>query len=279
MSSFARRAYDALLRVLISAADPATEPTAAQIYAKEISAILQGFTRDSSGNVYQTTPYLGLAKNVFVAIEDFGFTNLSGTNEAGGATNEFTTSAQGSPGILRQTVTDTTTPDAATVNPISSIVTSIIVGGNEVRFEGRCRTPTAQDGTDQWSDRWGIGDATAAADATDGLYFESDRAVNGDNNVRLCSATGGSRTKTTMGIAPTANVWERWTLILNAAGTSMQGYLDDTATGSPVTATLPTSTASGVWWAQVVKTLGTTNARSVDRDYLETIQIFSPTMR
>lgn len=275
MASFSRRAYAAIMRILASAADPSTDAKAGQLYAKTLSGSLQLFGIDSSGLVYQGTPYLGLCKNVFYLGDDFGTSAMS-TFTVSGGTAALATAVQGAPGNV--TMSMSTVGSRIAITPAVSVLTSMIVGGNVIIFEGRCRTPTVQDGTDQWSDRWGMADNTGTGDAVDGIYFESDRNVNGDNNVRLCTSTGSTRTKTTMGIAPTANTFERWKWILNAVGTSVQGYLNDTANGTAVTTNIPTAALTASYHAQTIKTLGV-NTRTVDRDYLESTQIFSPTMR
>lgn len=276
MTAALRRAKGFIAKIVSLAANPSTITRAAEIYALVWAGTKQVMARDSDGQVYQVTPIFGTDRMSFYYCEDFVSTGMTTITLQGLGASALTQVLAGSPGIQRSTVTTSATPDAVRITATNVIITSMLVGGgNPIFFEGRCRTPTVQDATDQWSDRWGLGDGAVAADATDGLYFESNRTVNGDNNVRLCAAAAGTRTKTTMGVAPTANTFERWKLILNGGGTSVQGYLNDVLTGAAVTTNIPTAGSTGMWWLQLIKTAGTTNARSVDRDYAETYQMFS----
>lgn len=275
MTAFTRRAKGFIAKVITNAADPATVARAAQLYALVWSGVKQLMARDSDGQIYQVSPIFGQSRMSFYYCEDFVSTGMTSISVSGIGASSFAQVLAGAPGIQRSTVTTSATPDTVRIIANTSVTAMIVGGGNPVFFEGRCRTPTVQDGTDQWTDRWGLGDGTGGGDNVDGIYFESDRAVNGDNNVRLCAANNSTRTKTTMGVAPTANTFERWMLVCNGAGTSMQGYLNGVAAGSPVTTNIPTARATGIWFLQMIKTAGTTNARSVDRDYAETYQMFS----
>lgn len=229
----------------------------------------------ASGDV-EVPPPGRLAKDAAYEREDFTNSNQSNVLAGGTGTNIYTTFEVGAPGILRQQAAAVATPDRAVVVPATSVVTSMILGGGAITFESRCRTVQAQDAVDQWSDRWGMSDVTAATDANDGVYFESNRAVNGDNDVRLCASVGGVRTKTTLGVAPTANTFERWKFVANAAGSSVQAYKNGVAVGVPVTTNLPSIGSSfACWWGQLIKTLGATS-RAVDRDFFEVYQEFDP---
>lgn len=272
MTVLARRAKGLVMKIVELAATPSTAATAAQLYALVLAGTRQLLAVDSDGQIYQFTPSFGPDRTSMYIIDDF-LTTVGSIFSVSAATSSLTVSLAGSPGIQRSTITAVNS--RVVITPNNVVITGIIVGGNPVFFEGRSRTPTVQDATDQWSDRFGLGDGTGGSDATDGCYFESDRAVNGDNNYRLCAANGGVRTKTTTGTAPTANTFERWKLIVNAAGNSIQGYRNDVAIGTPVTTNIPTAAATGVYWSVVVKTLGGVNARDIDRDYLETYQMFS----
>jgi len=272
MATSARRAFAAILSIVESAATPAVS-TMNQLYAALVAATLRLFAENSSSFVTQGSPYFGLAKHAYYACDDFGMSTSSSFTAGGTGAAAFNNALTGAPGSISQTVTTTATPDRSVIMPSGNFNATLVPNNGPLTFESRCQTVTAQDGTDQWSDRWGTGDTVAAGDTTDGIYFESDRATYGDNNVRLCTSASSSRTKTTMGVAPTAGTFQRWSWVCNTGATSVQGFLDDIATGAAVTATIPTA-GMAVWWAHIAKTLGTT-ARVVYRDYLESYQLYS----
>lgn len=274
MTSFFRRAKAQILSLHARATDAPTISGTPQLYAKTMAGMVEILAKDGAGEIYQPTPFLGPCRRSYYYLEDFLDSIMSSITVAGTGTSSFVTGpVTGSPGVHRSSIA--AIADRVTLLPMAtgSTANSLIVGGQHI-FEGRSMTTTAQDGTDQWSDRMGLGDNTTSGDATDGIYFESNRAVNGDNNVRLCAASGGVRTKTTMGVAPTAGTFERWKFIVNLAVTSVQGYLNDTATGAAVATNIPTATLTSTYWHQVVKTLGP-NARLINRDYLESYQLFN----
>jgi len=275
MTTLFRRAKAAIMSLLSSAADASTVTGIPQMYGRTWAGSVEAMAKDGSGEIYQVTPFFGPCRMSYYYLDDFLTNSVSTAAVAGAGTSSSLTagSVQGSPGVQRSTFVGVTSRVVLLISASGSTASSFVMNGHHI-FEGRCLTTTAQDGTDQWSDRWGTGDAIAAADAIDGIYFECDRTTNGDNNVRLCAASGGTRTKTSMGVAPTAGTFQRWKYIVNAAFTSVQGYLDDVLTGSAVTANLPTATLTATWWAQCVKTAGS-NARTVDRDYLESYEIFN----
>jgi len=273
MTTQGRRAGVHSARVVASDSAPTAIPRAVQIFALLIAGIRQLLSEDSAGSVYQLTPTFGPARMSFYMLDDFLNTTTSSTGGTGSATSFSTGAAQGSPGVVRATID--AVADLCRVLPASQATstTAMIVGGDPCMFEGRVRTATAQDGSNMWSDRLGLGDATTTADATNGVYLESDRNTYGDNDYRLCAADGGVRTKTTTGVAPTAGSFQRWKIEVNAAGTSVQAYLNDSAIGTAVTAHIPTG-PTGAYWSQLVKTVGST-ARVFDLDYFESYQIFS----
>jgi hypothetical protein len=218
-----------------------------------------------------------LSKHAMYINDDFLALIWSTSVTAGSGTNIYTTGVEaGAPGVARQSVTFTATPDRALLltNAVANAA-NVIVGGGPITCEVRTRTPTLQDATDRWSDRSGMGDGNTG-DAVDGVYFEVDLATHGDSNVRLCASSNSVRTKTSLGVGLTAATWERWKFVINRAGDSVQAYLNDAAVGSPVTTNLPSGAGRSFapTWLQIIKTLGAVNTRSVDRDYIETYQEF-----
>jgi len=262
MASIFRRAGAQILAMLSSTASPGSDTTAVQWFAKTIAGVTQQFIKTSDLE-YQITPSLSVAARMAYYLEDF-YSSVSV-----GGSPVLTTAIQGAPGNNRQSVT---TGNSVVFSGTGAAL-NWIVGGGELVHECRTRTPTVQDGTNQWSDRFGMSDQTSVSEPSNGVYFEADRATFGDNNVRIVTANTGSRTKTSTGSVQTAATFERWRFVVDSAGTSVQAFLNDTTAGSAVAATIPT-VGLGAFFGQVVKTLGST-ARQSDRDYFETYQVLS----
>lgn len=269
MANLLRRAGAQIWALLSNAAAPGTDATSVQWFAQTVAGVIQMFMEDGDGLIYQVTPSISVARAMMYYSEDFASSSAVQTTSSGGSV-AFTTAVQGHPGILRQSfnaVADTTCSQ-----PTTSVF-NILLGSGEVVCECDRRTPVVQNGTNQWTDRFGLGD-TVSGDQANGVYFESDRAVNGDNNYRICAASGGTRTKTTTGLSPTVGAFERWRFVVNAGATSIQAYMNDTAAGSAVTTNIPTANGLAAWLIQSTKTLGA-SAIVLDADYIETYQVVS----
>lgn len=240
-----------------------------------IKAVQHDDTLAGSGTA--AAPMSRRMKDGFYYGDDFctGYTCLASTGGLGPGTVNLTPAPAGHPGVLRQTVTSAITPDKSNVLPNAlgpfGVTGAIKPGGGAMTCEILTMSTSVQDGVDQWSDRWGTGNVTASTDSSTGIYFEADRATYGDNSVRLCTAEGGVRTKTNLGVAQAAATWERWAWVCNAAVTSVQAFKDGVAVGLPNTTNLPTSNDFATLWFQLLKTLGGAT-RVVDRDYFEIYQ-------
>lgn len=71
-------------------------------------------------------------------------------------------------------------------------------------------------------------------DPTNGCYFQYDRDGIGVNWQR-CSADNGVRTKVDTGVAVVAGAWVRLKVVINAAGTAAEFFIDGVSVGSNVT--------------------------------------------
>lgn len=142
--------------------------------------------------------------------------------------------------------------------------THLLAGGGVICAEWRVRIPTLSvAGSEAFTLRIGLHDSTSAA-PTDGLWFEYTDATNsGQWQVKASSNSTASTTNTTS--APAANTWYRLKIVINAAGTSAEFFIDDVSVGT-VTSNIPTG--SGRVFgpnAGITKTQGTT-ARVLDMD-------------
>lgn len=87
--------------------------------------------------------------------------------------------------------------------------------------------------------RIGWGDGTAAADHTDGAYFEYDKATSA--NWRIVTASNTTRNKQTTSTAVTFSTWIRLKIVWNSA-TDVQFYVNGTSVGSSTSGTGGTGT-------------------------------------
>lgn len=271
MANLFRRAGAQIWALFSSAASPGADATAVQWFAKTVAGVIQFFVEDSDGLVYQVTPAISVARAMLYYSEDFAANGaVQQTITAGGSVLYTAGVTQGHPGVAR--ISGNAIGDAIILQP-STNVFNVLLGSGQLVHETMSSTQVAQDATQQWADRFGLGD-TAAGDQANGVYFESDRSVNGDNNYRICAASGSTRTKTTTGQAPTVGTFERWRFVVNAGATSIQAYKNDTAVGAAVTTNIPTANGLAVWFAQITKALGA-NVRRIDHDYAETYQVLA----
>jgi hypothetical protein len=142
---------------------------------------------------------------------------------------------------------------------------SIRLGGGKVRYTGVLRLPSlVSDGTNRYTIRAGIND-NLAGDGADGVYFRIVDNVNAGKWAGVCRANSVESTVDT-GVA-FDNIFHLFEFEVNAAGTSVQFYVDGVATGAPITTNIPVGAGreSDPSPVQINKSLGTSN-RSVDID-------------
>lgn len=175
------------------------------------------------------------------------------------------------PGVMSCT-TGTTAAGRATqlLGPGSAIA----LGNGEITVSGLVQIPTLSDGAQTFRIYFGLGDNSAAGDQTDGVYFTYSSTLNAGN---WTGQTANNTTYTQLDLATAATTgWTKLTFIINAAGTSVQFYINGTAAGAPVTTNLP---AAGRDFAPVIKiekSVGTT-ARTFFVDYYRLVQVLTTT--
>jgi len=138
----------------------------------------------------------------------------------------------------------------------------LILGGLDFSYEIRVRMPTLSDGTNTYTVRFGLMDGIAAGQPANGVIFSY---TNGTNSGRWRGSTIASSTATNVDstITVTANTWYRVKIIVNAAGSNVDFYIDDVLIGSATT-NIPTAALRLV--AKIEKSAGTT-ARTANIDY------------
>jgi hypothetical protein len=161
-------------------------------------------------------------------------------------------------------VTSTVTPDNCRIRNGGL---PLVASGGKIWYESIVRVTQLEDATDRWSARIGFGNVSAG-DQTNGIYFESDLATFGDTRYRAVVAKAGVRTKTDTGVSPTANAYQHYRIKVNAAGTSVDFYIDNVLVATIATANIPNTVGNEFDVIfQMTKTLGTVNARSITVDY------------
>jgi hypothetical protein len=132
------------------------------------------------------------------------------------------------------------------------------------------RLAVASDGTETYTDRFGLGDSTTGVDPVDGAFFRYTHSVNGgrwqcvtrQNDTETATDSGVS---TGIGIATMTKARIVWD------GTDVKFYLGGTLVATNTT-NIPSGTARscGIIPGQIVKSAGTTS-REMTLDYVEVI--------
>jgi hypothetical protein len=127
--------------------------------------------------------------------------------------------------------------------------TAMVVGGGAQVMEWRVRFPTLSTSTQEYEAYCGLSNTlTVTAEITNGVYFAYQRASNVNWTLKTAATTR---------IAVAANTWYKLTLVINAAGTQVDGYINGVFVGTSITTTIPTAAMSPAILSQ--KTVGATD--------------------
>lgn len=188
---------------------------------------------------------------------------------AGGGTYTEVAAEAGHPGIFGFS---TSTSSSSTPN-IFKGTTSYIFGGGTIILEAVLKIPTLSDGSERFTVRFGFAESVNSA-LVDGAMFEyRDNLTSGNwnpttaNNSASTTASGGAS-------VAASTSWTRLTIVVNAAGTQVDFYVDGTLAGTSTT-NIPTSAGreTGIRIG-IVKSVGTT-ARTVTLDYIWLSQLLT----
>jgi len=218
-------------------------------------------------------------KNIFY-FDDFVGTQASGSGafnwthsaNSGLIASETGTTIQDSthPGVVRLS-TSTSASSAPTLGGVSNYT----CGVGLLYFEALVYLGNLSDGTETYRFTLGLTNTVSSAAPSDGVYITYTHGTNSGKFLFNC--TNNSATTTAdMGTAVAATTWYRLGIVVNAAGTSAQAYINGVAAGSAITANIPTGTRRCGPTIQMVKTAGTT-ARLAYCDYAMFRQIFTAT--
>lgn len=175
------------------------------------------FEVDAYGNVSLLNPSPGAG--TFFFFDDFIQENMY--NYAGFAVASITGSA-GRPGIAVLDANDGIDFDSQ----------SIVVGGGEIRFEVQFRLGSATlDSSEAY--RFGLvqGPLGSPYNYQNGIYF---KCIQGTANWRCFTSASSTNTDSNSGVALTTD-WTKFHFIVNAAGTSVAFYIDDSLVATNAT--------------------------------------------
>jgi len=134
--------------------------------------------------------------------------------------------------------------------------TSNVLGGGVQVLNWRIRPLTLSTTAQEYELYFGLlGTVNVTAEPTSGLYFSYQRLTTGVNWQFKSAQT--TRTTVNTGVAVAINTWYNCTLVVNAAGTQVDAYINGTFVGTSITTTLPTVPMSPASIA--FKTAGATN--------------------
>ncbi len=217
------------------------------------------FTYLRSDGVYQQ-PTFDAAATAFY-FEDFinGVTSMSFAAATGGSNNQTgnVTTAR-NPGIMRLR---TTTVNGSVAGFAG--FNMILFGAGTWTFETVVKMVALVDVTDKFTFRTGFGDSTTTADNVDGAYFEYDSAVSANWGIVTSAASG--RTRTASSVAVNTD-WVRLTIVVNAAATSVEYFINGTSVGTKV-ASIPTGANYVAINSVMGKTLGN-GTKDIYLDYI-----------
>lgn len=170
------------------------------------------------------------------------------------------------PGLWRFSAGTTTTGKAA-IGLGHTTAATLLFGGGIYTIETDIYITTLSDGTDTYILRFGFVNSVTG-DATNGAYFEYTDVGGGTPtpNWYRCTASNSVRTKTDTATVAAAGAWTRLKLVVNAAGTSVEYFINGVSVGSN-TENIPTGAGRETDAVlSIIKTAGTT-ARTADVDW------------
>lgn len=184
---------------------------------------------------------------------------------AGSSTTNAITIA-GHPGVITLNSGSSATGRAG----MGSEFTPYRVGDCEWTLECDVMLNQLSDGTNTFWCYFGL--TTSAAAPANGVLFRYKHDNNG-GKWELAAIIASAATVQDSGVAVAASTWYRLTLIINAAGTAVEGFVNGTSIGSVSSGLPATSTSLGIH-CFLANTVGT-GSRTAELDYMEQVGVFS----
>jgi hypothetical protein len=170
------------------------------------------------------------------------------------------------PGVWAYSTGSTSTGTAYSTNRGNIGANTYLDGGGVLSYETRVRIDTLSTAVEEYIVR--VGFTSTDVSATNGIYWEYSRASS-TAWVGVCEKTS-VRSTVTGGTVDTD--WTRLTLVINAAGTSVEFFQDGVSAGSVAT-NLPTANLLCV--TGILKTVGTTSITGLVVDYIAVASKFT----
>lgn len=144
--------------------------------------------------------------------------------------------------------------------------TGYLFSGGVFTFTQRVKIPTLSDGTETFTVYSGFSDG--AGDGTDGIFFRYTHGTVSGNWQGVCrnnNSESGSTLNTAVPVV--AATWYKLTFVVNAAGTSVEFFIDGVSVGT-ITTNIPVTTGreTGMQFG-IIKSAGTT-ARTMSSGYV-----------
>lgn len=144
---------------------------------------------------------------------------------------------------------------------------AILFGGGEISFEQLIKIEDLATVAQDYIIRWGFGDGFQS-DHVDGAYLEYNRSAS--VNWSMKTASNSARTTTDSGVAVVEDAWIKLKVVVNAAATSVEFFIDGVSVGTIAT-NIPTGAGRHTsFHGHIVKTAGSTN-RIMYVDYVDMI--------
>lgn len=176
------------------------------------------------------------------------------------------------PGVLR--LTTTTNAGKATFQMVQNSNTDqMVIGGGAIIFKTAISIATLATAGDDYTYRVGFCD-NDAGNCTDGVWLEYNRATSA--NWIMSTANAGTRTQTASSTA-VATGWKRLQIVINAAGSSADYYIDGVNIGTVSTNMPCTTTCGTIPEMQMLRTASTGTSLTIDHDYFKVVQYFTNT--
>lgn len=157
-------------------------------------------------------------------------------------------------GIIQATTGTTATGRASIVQ--STLVSEFINGDGESTIQWCVQVPVLSTALQEFTVRVGFGDVVAAGDFVDGMYFEYNRALS--VNWTAVTAANSVRTRVASTVAVTAGGYVWLKAVTNAAGTSVEFFINDVSVAT-ITTNIPVGVARAfVPICKLEKSVGTT---------------------
>jgi hypothetical protein len=157
--------------------------------------------------------------------------------------SQDTTGFQGHPGV--QTLSTKTSSTGKAQLGFTAPV--LLLGGGVLTYHTFCKIDTLSTALQRFTISIGLSDAdvSTTSNYTNGCWFEYSDNVNSGNWQIKCMQASTVTTANTSTAADTN--WHKYSIIVNAAGTSVAFYIDDVqVANSPITTNIPVSAGQGI---------------------------------